>query len=225
MLRLNIFGWAAFLVGFLSLADSSARAAVLFKNNNQLTNSVTRLQNTTDRAASDFSTFSLTSVVQSAIVTVFNNNLSGFTAHNFTLSIYTDNGGVPGTVVGTFQPFQISVAQSVQTKLTTTTDPAGISLAANTTYWGVMQVNETASTEFAGWYRTTTQNVDAGSAFTTLASTQVLSSANSGSTWSNAIVGNSMFQLDGLAPEPSMLTPLFLTVAMLLRRKANRRVG
>src|SRR6185295_17688134 len=93
----------AFVAGNIANFAQPADAALLFSNNNQLTNSTSRVINTTDRVASDFTTGASPTIAQSIIATVFNNNLdNNFTPHTFTASIFTDNGGVPGVLVGSF---------------------------------------------------------------------------------------------------------------------------
>ena len=207
-------------MGTLFLAAMPARAAViLFKNTNQSFTDTNRLQQTTDRLACDFTTGSTSTLVQSTTLTMFCNNLANATSHNFTVKIQADNSGTPGSVVGTFNTFSLNTAQSVQNGFATT---SGISLAANTTYWEVLQINETPTSEIVGWYRTTSQSADAGSLYSIVPATQVLFSSNSGSTWSNVYTGNSLFRFDGLAPEPAFALPLCAMAALLRRRRVGR---
>jgi hypothetical protein len=211
----------AVVVGSLAGFSTQAWATTFFSTVGQASDSFNRLQLTTDRIASDFTTGSSATTIQSTTLTMFNNNLTNnFTAHTFTPSIFTDNAGAPGSLVGTFSTFTINAAQSIQSGFATT---SGINLAANTTYWEVLQVNETATSENAGWFRTLSQTMDASGAFSIVSGTQVKSSANSGSTWANVYVGNSMFKLDGVAtvPEPStcVLAALGLLGGLFLRRR------
>jgi hypothetical protein len=211
----------ALVLGCIVTFSQPIQAALLFSNNGQATGGTNRIINTTDRVASDFTTGASPTLAQSITVTVFNNNLdNNFTPHTFTASIFTDNAGIPGALVGSFSAFNINAAQSIQTGFGTS---PGIALTPSTTYWEVLQVNENASTNFAGPIRTTSQSADGGSLFSIVPGTQVKFSSNSGSNWSDLFVGNSMFRLDGLVnvPEPStyLLTVLSAMASLVSRRK------
>lgn len=197
----------------------TANATLLFSTINQPNDATNHLQFTTERLASDFISGASATTIQSTTLEIFNND-NNFTAHHLTASIFTDNSGVPGTLVGSFNPFTANAFQGFSNGFATS--PTGINLAANTIYWEVLQLNETANNPFVGWERTQSQVASAGT-FNTVSSTQVKFSSNSGSTWSDLYVGNSIFQLDGVTtvPEPSafLLGTMALAGGTWLRRR------
>src|SRR5437588_6838814 len=96
----------AVIVGCLAAFPKPAHAELLFSTNNQVSAGTNQLINTTDRLGSDFTTGPNLTIAQSTTLTMFNNNNdNSFTAHNFTASIFTDNAGVPGILVGSFSSF------------------------------------------------------------------------------------------------------------------------
>ena len=203
-----------------NLAATPARAALLFNNNNQSQDQVGAFANTTFRLASDFHTGAASSTVTTAFLTMFDgDNIN----HTYTPKIFTDNSGLPGTLVGTMSTFTTNGNVLSFVKYTATS--SGISLSPNTTYWMVLQMGENNNGQGAtGWEQTTSQSTAAGSIFTTVSATQVKSSTNSGATWSDAFVGNTMFELDGTVPEPSvfLLTGLGAFIGLIPRYRRRR---
>lgn len=89
-----------------------------------------------------------------------------------TLSIYSNNGGEPGSLLST-----LSLSSSYSSSVSSVTfSTSGLALSANTTYWVVL--SDSASADWA-W---TTSNSGSGSAFSTTSA----ESDDAGSTWFTA---------------------------------------
>jgi hypothetical protein len=125
---------------------------------------------TTDRVATDFLTDNTARTITTLRVKLANND---DVQHNLRFSIFTNSGtNVPGVQVGTSFTDITMNAGDVGFQDRTATN-AGISLAANTTYWLVMQQLEAGSTDVVTWDGNSGQGTDAGSVYSTVAGTQL----------------------------------------------------
>ena len=141
------------------------------------------LNYTTEWWASDFLTGGSASTVTSTTVKLVSGDDID---HHFTASIYTDSGGAPGTLVGSFSTITLAAGAGPANYTGTS---AGISLAAGTTYWEVLRVNEDLNSGGSGWLHTSSNATDAGSVFTTVPATQVQFSGDSGTSWLDSDLG------------------------------------
>ncbi|WP_395748891.1 choice-of-anchor R domain-containing protein [Prosthecobacter sp.] len=175
--------------------------------------------------ASDFRTGASAMTITSVTLPLWNGDDIN---HTLTPSIYTDSGGLPGTLVGTLSsvtipssdPFTPSYANYTATS-------TGITLAANTNYWMTAKNSEGFDLPFYLVWGTTASNAtDGGSVFSTVSATPLKLSTNNGSSWSTvSSTNNAMFSLTGslaAAPEPSraLLAGLGLGGLMLRRRRS-----
>jgi hypothetical protein len=220
----SLRGFTCAVVAGIGLALFSgippAGAAVLFDNLGQTPNgSIIQIPNATQLLASDFKTDANGATATKAGLRLFN---SESIPHNFTVSIYTDNAGVPGTLVGSFNTL-ICSGNGGSDFQPQTTSP-GITLAANTIFWEVINMNEAKNNSGAvGWRPTTSQSVGGGSTFTTVAATQMKLSTN-GTTWSDAFNGNGMMYLEGSPlPEPSAALLLPAAAGLFASVRRGRR--
>ena len=183
----------------------------------------------TELQASDFLTGGIATTITSATFSFWNPDDIN---HVMTPKIFTDNSGVPGTLVGTFSTFTTPLSADPFTPAFSnfTATSAGINLAANTKYWMALSMGENSDLPFAVvWNTTGTNAMDAGSTFSEVAGTQLKYSSNSGSSWTDTLgaapVTNGMFSLSGgpaAVPEPSraLLACLGLAGLMLRRRRS-----
>ena len=208
---------------WLVLSASTQAATTLFSNVNQPLAGEGNFLNTSYRYATDFKTDSFNATITGATLTL--DNLDTGTNHTFTASIFTDNSGTPGTLVGSFNPLTV-LSNTGNANYSTTS--AGISLTANTIYWEVLQMNEADVSSGPQWADTGSQSTDAGSVYTTITATPLMFSSNGGASYSavtafgSPVTGNYQFALSGTetVPEPSpTLLGLAATGAMLLRRR------
>lgn len=205
------------------LAGNVPAATTLFSEINQPSDGQANLLDTTYRYASDFLTSGSAYTVTGASLKL--NNLDNID-HTFTTSIFTDNSGTPGTLVGSFNPFIVPANTSDANYSTTA---GGINLLANTPYWEVLQMDEAGGSGSRPQWRSNSGNsTDAGSLFSTISSTGLKASTNSGGSYSDILFfgtplpGNFQFALTGdlAVPEPSrILLSLVALAAMLLRRR------
>jgi hypothetical protein len=215
-----------FAAAFLLLAGSIQAATTLFSNVNQTNAGGGNYLNTGYRYASDFQTDAFSATITGA--TLYVANFDTGTAHTFTASIFTDNSGTPGTLVGSFNAFSVPLNTPFANYSTTST---GISLAANTIYWEVLQMNEADVSSGPQWGETSSQATDAGSVYTTVPATALKSSTNSGSSYADVtsfgspVQGNYQFALTGTEsvpePSPALLSSAGLGAMLLLRRRRS----
>ena len=176
--------------------------------------------------ASDFLTSSSATTITSATLSFSNYDIA---AHVLTPKIFTDNAGVPGSLVGTLSTISIPVdplGPGTGTFKSYTATSAGINLAANTNYWMVVSINSsTDGTDPVLWNTTTSTTMDSGSSFAQVTTTALKTSANSGSTWNTGNTSNGLFSLSGTvtaAPEPTRLLLLGIGTGLLLLRRRRR---
>ncbi|WP_395740615.1 choice-of-anchor R domain-containing protein [Prosthecobacter sp.] len=152
-------------------------------------------------------------------------------AHVMTPKIYTDNAGLPGTLVGTFSTFNVAadpIGPGSGTFRNYSVSSAGINLAANTKYWMAVSVDTATDLPFpVMWNTTATTAMDAGSTFSEVTATQLKYSTDGGSSWINVGNANSngMFSLSGnlaAAPEPARALFLLAGAGTLLLRRRRR---
>ena len=214
--------------GLLLLAGRISAATTLFSTLSQAPNSGTNFGTTSYRYASDFMTDASNATITGASFAVANFDTG--TAHTFTASIFTDNGGTPGTLVGSFNSFSVPVNTPLANYSTTS---AGISLSANTIYWTVLKMNEADVSSAPQFEYTSSQTTDAGSVYSTIPSTALKVSTDGGSTYADQtffgspVTGNFQFSLDGTeaAPEPSRaLLGLVALGGVLLQRRRRTAV-
>ena len=123
-----------------------------------------------------------------------------------TLDIYSDGGLQPGSLVGTLTA---STAYSTTTLSDTTFTASGITLAADTTYWAVLQ---SSAGEFDWSY--TADNTGGGAGF----QDQWAESDDAGATWFDYDTDPTQMQVVATAvaaPEPSPAVALPLGAALL----------
>ena len=179
-----------------------------------------------DVNASDFLTGTSATTITSATLSFSNWD---DIAHVMTPKIFTDNSGLPGTLVGTFSTFNITpdaLGPGAGTFHNFTVSSAGINLAANTKYWMEVSVDNATDLPYPVMWNTTASNtMDGGSTFSEVTATKLKYSNTGGSSWiePTANTANAMFSLSGnlaAAPEPSRALLLFVGAGvMLLRRR------
>lgn len=173
--------------------------------------------------ANDFTTGGTATVITG--LTVKLTNFDDITRHVYG-SIYTNNAGQPGTLVGSFDPVALSSGLTTFTDVTLTS--TGVNLDPNTTYWVGIGLVETLHAQTVRWAANFSNGTDAGSTFTTVPSTNVYRSDNGGTVWSSYQPGNMLYSLSGTAaPEPSR-TLLVLAGGLgvwLRRRRSPKIVG
>ena len=196
---MNRFAKYTLLAAALGVFDvPSLRADTFFSNLSQNTE-YGFLDYTTQRLATDFLTGTAATTITNATLIMYNSDIVD---HTFTLSLFTDSGsGTPGTLVGSFDA--VTIRDLGNYSFTS----AGITLAADTAYWAVMQVNEDVSdpdADAGALILTRSQTPDAGGVFSIISGTQVQFSADSGADWSDFLDGNFKFSLSGaVVPEPA----------------------
>jgi|GEM_PF-2328379 len=176
--------------------------------------------------ASDFLTGASATTITSATLSFTNDDSN---AHVMTPKIYTDNAGVPGTLVGTLSTIALPADPnypSAGTFTTYTATSAGINLAANTNYWMVVSINNaTDGTDPVLWNTTSSNTMDSGSTFSQVTATALKTSTNSGTSWNTGQAVNGVFSLSGTvvaAPEPTRVLLLGIGTGLLLLRRRRR---
>jgi hypothetical protein len=205
-------------VGLLGFGiASAASAATLFSNLGQSVDGAGFLPNTNRRLASDFRTGPDATIITGATLKL--SNPDGI-PHTFTASIWSDNAGLPGTMLAVFNPILLPSGTSPGDFATT---PSGsLNLSPTTTYWQVLQVNEDKLFVIdPEWKFTQSQAAGAGSAFATLPSTTPKVSTNGGASWQDLAAGNFQFAITGV-PEPTAALLLLTGPAVLLATGRNR---
>jgi len=204
--------------------STAAQAATLFSNLGQGNTVQGNFNDTNDLWASDFLTNGSASTITGTTISL--GNFGGDGTHTYTVSIYTDVSGKPGTSVGSFSV--ITAPQNFSGLINYSATSGGINLSANTTYWEVVKMNENDPFAIGGqWGSTTNNSTDAGSVFTTISGTTMKESINNGSTWGGSNPGNFQFSLTGTqaAPEPGRGLLMLAGAGMaLLRRRRSLTV-
>ena len=170
------------------------------------------MSNTTTIVASDFLTG--TSPMIATDLAVQLSNIDGV-AHTVIFSIYTNNAGFPGSLIGSFATLAVPGGQ-FNKKLFS---QGNISLAVNTPYWLGMVLGEPGTN---GIYsaRTGSQAIDSG-IFSTIPATLTVIVDNG--TYTGGYVGNLTYSLSGTStPEPASAVLLGLGALLLAARR--RRV-
>jgi len=217
--------FAALLVstGLLLFMAPAAHAVTLITNLGQSIGTSSGLVDGR-RVAVDFITGVDASSLTSA--TLYIRNLDSI-SHTFPLQIWTNNAGVPGTLVDSFDS-TFTVGANSSSYLPYTATDAGISLAPNTTYWLMLQKGENDSGDMFSLSPDfqivgTGQAVDASSLFSTVSGTGRMMSDNLGA-WTQGSTNNFRFSLTGITttPEPSrlLLAATGLGACLLRRRRA-----
>ena len=175
--------------------------------------------------ASDFITGASATIITDATLSFSNWD---DTTHILTPKIYTDNAGVPGTLVGTLSTISITAdiaGPGTGTFRNYNVTSAGISLAANTKYWLGVSINSAAGTAPVLWNTTTSTTMDSGSTFAQVTTTALKTSTNGGSSWSTGNSVNGVFSLSGnlaAAPEPTRVLLLGIGWGFFLLRRRRR---
>jgi hypothetical protein len=192
-------------------------AATFFSNLGQSYTGGTGLDNTNSRLANDFLTGASPTTIRTA--TLFMTNPDNM-VHSYTLSIFTDTGsGRPGTLVGAFDTTSLGPGPAGNRSFSS----LGISLAPNTAYWAVLQMDENIVNSDSYWSSSSSQFADAGSVFSTIPTTPQLYSLNGGANWNSAADGNFMFSLSStVVPEPSTSTIAGAGVILLYLSRRKR---
>ncbi len=118
----------------------------------------------------------------------------------FTVSIRANASGAPGTVVGTLRNPAYTAFTS-DTVLTFTAAGSGIALAANTSYFLVLDVTGDIGSNFASWRVTTSMNEDSGAASGwSIANLHRFRWNTDGAQWTNNLVRSSLkIRINGAA--------------------------
>lgn len=176
----------------------------------------------TVRVASDFRTTPLQSSTITGIRATVSN--TDFVDHTFRASLYSDAAGSVGSLVAAFSSILLPAESAGENLLTFS--HAGISLAADTTYWLVLETLEGEyDTNAVSWWGVDAAAADAGSPFATVNSTDVLRSDIGNPNWAPFLPGlitNLDFDLIGTldgVPEPSRAMLAGLGCALLLMRR------
>lgn len=207
------------LASALGLAVS-AQASTLISYLGQPTSNSIQLDTTLQRAATDFLTGGSVTSVTGVTLNLLNQDTI---AHSVLVSLFTDNSGSPGTLVGTFDtPILLPPTQPDFADVSATT--AGINLAPATPYWLVLALSESITFNHVNWSVSGNAAPNAGSVFSGISATQVKRSTNSGGSYANFTPGNAKMALTGDAvPEPSTAALLLGGCAVLLRGRNRRR--
>jgi hypothetical protein len=193
---------AAILVWAVGILCSLSLRADTFFSNLGLATNVSfgyNIDSPSYRLATDFLTGPSATTVTNATLKLASLDSIG---HNFTLSLFTGSGSnTPASLVGSFNSTFLP-ALSPQTNYSFSS--SGISLAPNTAYWAVLQINENIQNTDSYWWGLNNQATDAGSVFSTISGTSIELSRDSGATWTDGTTGNFWFSLSGtLVPEPA----------------------
>lgn len=182
--------------------------------------------------ATDFRTGAGASTITGAWFGLINGSPTD--SKTFLASIYSDNGGTVGTLVGDFDPFIVPAnfnspapfGQVAGAAVHATT--SGINLAANTNYWVYLHTDE-GNVDALGWLSAQPGNLlDAGSVFSQVSATEAKVSVDFGATFLNA--GNfdtPLYSLEGTqaVPEPSRTVLLMLGLGGVITQRHRRRAG
>jgi hypothetical protein len=216
--RLFVLLWVAGASCCLTLP-----AAAFFSNLGLTTNGFFggNLDNTSYRLATDFLTGASPTTITKAVLRLENPDNIG---HHYTLSLFTDGGsGLPGSLVGSLNTSLI--APLANPAVTNSFSSSGITLAPNTAYWAVLQINEAITNSDSFWSGLGSQATDPGSLFSTIPGTATKRSTDSGATWTDGSTGNFWFSLSGTTvPEPATFALVGIGVlGVLLSRGKHRR--
>jgi hypothetical protein len=150
--------------------------------------------------ASEFTTFGTGALITGLTVKLSNQDTVPRHVYG---SIYANNAGQPGMLVGSFDPIALASGLS-QTDVNLTS--TGVSLAPNTTFWVGIGLVESLTANTVVWWANANNGTDAGSTFTTVSATNVYRSDNGGTAWVNYNPGKMLYSLSGsAAPEPSRI--------------------
>lgn len=133
-------------------------------------------------------------------------------ASGFSVSLFSDNGGKPGTSLGTLSGSADPVAGGIYTYIT-----SGIALSPSTPYW---IVSATASAEPTGFYwAITTSTTDSTSDGWSIDNMDMRVSHNQGGSWGSANPGAGQFSVTATSvPEPLAL-PCAAAALLMLKKK------
>ena len=194
-----------FLAG-LSHASQLHSAVLISHSGQTLDDNWYSLQDSLSNIASDFITGSQPATISSASIVAANPSSS---ARSIYLSIWSDNSGVPGSMLSAFDT-TISVGASV-TAGTYSATTSGISLSANTKYWFVAKGDNQSYVDGYQGVRLTQVTPSSG-VFDSVSSTQLKFSGSGGSTWINQGSLDLSYELQGsvsAVPEPHTYAALF----------------
>jgi hypothetical protein len=196
-----------------SLALSTVtEATTLISNLGQTLSNSVQLDTTFERNATGFMTGSSPASVTGVTLNLLNQDTA---PHTLTASIFTNNAGSPGILVGTFDtPLSVTASDAVFAQHSATS--SGISLAANTAYWLVLGLNQNITFNHVNWGVESFVTTDPVTGFTTSSASNLKHSTNSGSTYTNSIAGFGSFELVGAVPEPASASLLMAGVVSFL---------
>jgi hypothetical protein len=197
-----------------------AQADTLFSNLGHAPNDMETWKTADRRFATDFLTGDSATLVTGISMPLFNSSPD---THGFTASIFTDFAGAPGRVL--VGAFSLSVPAGELGTNQTFGVSSGLSLAANTPYWVVVQIDQDITVPGnAGWREDYNgQATDPGTPFTTIAATDVKTSADNGATYVDFFPGNYHFSLTGSIPEPNGAALLSIGCLVGAARRPRKR--
>lgn len=218
MIRLRSLALASV---FLGLIAANATATTLFSTLGQTSDDIFTLHSSTDLwNASDFKTGAQGATITSIRAALGNPDSI---AHNFQVSLYSDSGGAVGSLLETFSTASLGAGVTGTNNYVSFTH-AGATLAANTTYWVVLKMQEAISSDSPYWWLNYSDATDPGSVFTSVSTTPPYYTDNAGVDWYDYASGNRRMDITGtlitLVPEPGrMLLALAGFVGIFFRRR------
>ncbi len=186
--------FSPYLICALVLSSAvSVPAATVYSTLGQSVDQFYNFHDAASRWASDFHTGSDPSTITAITIAMTNPDSID---HHFTFALYTENSGGPGTLVETFDG-TIAVPALTFPRTDFSTTDAGIGLAADTTYWLVVGINENLNASTSIIASTDSLSPDAGSVFSPVNSTLELMSVDGGADLSQRCCGQYRFCLSG----------------------------
>ena len=184
--------------------------AALFSNLGEPNNLTANIGNPPQTWGSDFFTQGYSATITGVSIDLYNFDTM---PHTLTLSLMSDNGGMPGALIGSFDPLVLP-ARNFSVISTTS---AGLNVAANSKYWLILHQD---SLPGAGWNGTDSSGTEPGSLFSTVPATGFAYSTNDGASYTMENIHgdeNLKFSFQGVAvPEPASAGVVFGLGAVLV---------